>query len=278
MSSAGEWVTHPWVAQGTGVTRFGIELFPLPRDWAVVAAMAQLVEELGFDSLWIADHPTTGSDCWTTLAALAVLTSKIRLGSLTSCVLYRHPAVLARMAADVDRISKCRLVLGLGIGDHADEFAQLGLSFPSVARRQLALEETIQILRGVWSESPFSYTGGFFQVHGIRCWPAPVQEPRVPLLIAGGGERMTLHQVAEYADASNFGAHSYTGSAVTLADVERKYAALHQHCRALGRPYNSMLRSQFTFRLVLAQTPASVQAKLDRSPSDWLAFTHTSRI
>jgi alkanesulfonate monooxygenase SsuD/methylene tetrahydromethanopterin reductase-like flavin-dependent oxidoreductase (luciferase family) len=102
MSSASRWVTHPWVAQGAGVPRFGIELFPLPRDWSVVAAMAQLVEELEFDSLWVADHATTGSDCWTTLAALAMVTTKIRLGSLTSCVFYRHPVVLARMAADVD--------------------------------------------------------------------------------------------------------------------------------------------------------------------------------
>ncbi len=182
------------------------------------------------------------------------------------------------MAADVDRISNGRLVLGLGIGDHADEFAQLGLTLPSVPRRQLALEETIQILRGVWSESPFSYIGEFFQVENTRCWPSPVQEPRVPLLIAGGGERVTLHQVAEYADASNFGAHPYTGSAFTLEDVERKYAVLQQHCQALSRPYESVLRSHFTFPLVLAETPAAVRAKLDRSPADWLAFTTTSRI
>src|SRR5712691_418290 len=207
-----------------------------------------------------------------------MVTTNIRLGSLTSCVFYRHPVVLARMAADVDRISNGRLVLGLGIGDHAEEFTQLGLSFPSVPRRQLALAETIQILRGVWSESTFSYSGEFFKVDGIRCWPGPVQEPRVPLLIAGGGEKVTLHQVAEYADASNFGAHSYTGSAVTLEDVERKYAALHQHCRALGRQYSSVLRSHFTFPLVLAEAPAAVRAKLDRSPCDWLAFTQTSRI
>jgi alkanesulfonate monooxygenase SsuD/methylene tetrahydromethanopterin reductase-like flavin-dependent oxidoreductase (luciferase family) len=169
-------------------------------------------------------------------------------------------------------------VQGLGIGDHADEFAQLGLTLPSVPRRQLALEETIQIVRGVWSESPFSYIGEFFQVENTRCWPSPVQEPRVPLLIAGGGERVTLHQVAEYADASNFGAHPYTGSAFTLEDVERKYAALQQLCQALSRPYESVLRSHFTFPLVLAETPTAVQAKLDGSPADWLAFTNTSRI
>src|SRR6266851_4948261 len=154
MSSASKWVTHPWVAQGQGVARFGILIFPLPSDWSMVVAMAQLLEELEFDSLWVGDHPTNRSDCWTTLAALAMVTTRIRLGSLTSCVFYRHPTVLARMAADVDRMSNGRLVLGLGIGDYAEEFAQLGLTFPNVRGRQLALEETIQILRGVWSESP----------------------------------------------------------------------------------------------------------------------------
>src|SRR5207248_8679402 len=99
-------------------------------------------------------------------------------------------------------------------------------------------------------------------VYGIRCWPAPVQQPRLPLLIAGGGERMTLHQVAEYADASNFGAHSYTGSAVTLADVERKYAALQQHCRALGRPYHSVLRRHLNFPLIHEHTSSPVHATL----------------
>src|SRR5438552_4119625 len=132
MRLASRWVTHPWVAQGAGVVRFGVELFPLPRDWSTVVAMARLVEALEFDSLWVADHPTTGSDCWTTLAALAMVTTRIRLGSLTSCVFYRHPVVLARMAADVDRISNGRLVLGLGIGDHANELAQLGQTLTSV--------------------------------------------------------------------------------------------------------------------------------------------------
>jgi alkanesulfonate monooxygenase SsuD/methylene tetrahydromethanopterin reductase-like flavin-dependent oxidoreductase (luciferase family) len=272
------WVTHPWVSEGIGALRFGVQVWPMPADWPKVIDLAHLAEELGFDSFWVGDHPTSRSDCWTTLAALAMTTHTIRLGSLVSCVFYRHPAVLARMAADVDRLSNGRLVLGLGIGDHPGEFAQLGLPFPSVSHRQRALEETIQIVWGMWSEAPFSFEGQHFRVANTRCQPGPVQHPRVPLLIAGGGERVTLRQVAQYADATDFGAHAWTGAAFTVADVARKYAALYRHCQSLGRPYDSVLHSHHTFPLVLAETPGAVQAKLDRSSKEWLMFTQSSRI
>ena len=100
----------------------------------------------------------------------------------------------------------------------------------------------------------------------------------MPLLIAGGGERVTLRQVAQYADASNFGAHAWTGGAVTVDDVRRKCSVLKVHCQALERPNDSVVRSHYTFPLVLAETPSAVQAKLDASPKDWLAFTEASRI
>ena len=131
-----EWLTHPWVTAGLGTVRCGVQVFPLPTDWSVVIDLARLAEELGLDSFWVGDHPTSRSDCWTTLAALAATTRTIRLGSLTSCIYYRHPAVLARMAAAVDRMSNGRLVLGLGIGDHPGEFAQLGFTLADVAHRQ----------------------------------------------------------------------------------------------------------------------------------------------
>ena len=101
--------------------------------------LAQMAEGLGFDSFWRTDHPMVGHDCWTTLAALAAVTRTIRLGTQVSCVAYRSPALLARMAADIDAISHGRLVLGLGSGDMPREFQQLGLAYSTIQERQAAL-------------------------------------------------------------------------------------------------------------------------------------------
>jgi alkanesulfonate monooxygenase SsuD/methylene tetrahydromethanopterin reductase-like flavin-dependent oxidoreductase (luciferase family) len=172
------------------------------------------------------------------------------------------------MAADVDRWSHGRLILGVGIGDVPEEFAQLSLPCPSVRERQQALDEAIQVVVGLWGEPPFTFHGQYFQVQETNVWPGPVQQPHVPILIAGGGERVTLRQVARYADVSNFGAHTATGSAFSLEDVRRKFEALHSHCEAMGRPYESVLRSYLTLPLVLAETQHALRAKLDAIPED----------
>jgi alkanesulfonate monooxygenase SsuD/methylene tetrahydromethanopterin reductase-like flavin-dependent oxidoreductase (luciferase family) len=253
---------HPWVAAGDRTVRFGI--FGAPRaDWSAARDWVLLAERLGFDSFWASDHPTYFTvDCWTLLAALAVTTTRIRLGSLVSCVLYRGPTLLARMAADVDRMSQGRLLLGLGIGDHAPEFDELAIPFARPRERQAALEETIQIVRGLWGESTFTFTGAHFQVRQSNAHPGPLQQPRVPLLIAGGGEHVTLRQVGQYADASNFGPSDYTGSAFSLEDVERKLAALRRHCAELGRPPESILPTHTTLGLLIAESARDVRARL----------------
>jgi alkanesulfonate monooxygenase SsuD/methylene tetrahydromethanopterin reductase-like flavin-dependent oxidoreductase (luciferase family) len=225
--------------------RFG--LYGLLPDWSRGLEWVQLAEELDFDSFWMADHPVAhGRDCWTYLAALASVTSRIRLGSLVSCVHYRAPALLARIVADVDMISNGRVVLGLGIGDVEGEFAQLGLAYPSVRERQTALDEALQVLPRLLGGEEVTLSGAHVRVDHAVIRPGPSQEPRVPILVAGGGEKVTLRQVAQYADASNFGAGNTVGSAWTLDDVRRKYAALRGHCEAVDRPYDSVLRTHFS--------------------------------
>jgi alkanesulfonate monooxygenase SsuD/methylene tetrahydromethanopterin reductase-like flavin-dependent oxidoreductase (luciferase family) len=152
------------------------------------------------------------------------------------------------MSADVDRMSAGRLVLGLGIGDVLPEFEQLGLRFPSTRDRLQALEETIRIVRGVVGEAPFTYQGHQFWVTNATLPFGPIQQPHLPLLIAGGGERVTLRQVAQYADMSNFGEHVYTGGAQSVADVRRKLDVLDRHCDALGRPPESSCAATLPFR------------------------------
>jgi alkanesulfonate monooxygenase SsuD/methylene tetrahydromethanopterin reductase-like flavin-dependent oxidoreductase (luciferase family) len=239
------YVTHPWVAEGARRVRFGL-YGVLKPDWTRTLEWAQLAEEVGFDSFWLADHPVAhGRDCWTYLAALATGTRRIRLGSLVSCVFYRAPALLARIVADVDMISNGRVVLGLGIGDIEGEFAQLGLAYPSVRERQAALGDALQVLPRLLGGEEVTLRGVHTGVANAVIRPGPSQEPRVPILVAGGGEKVTLRQVAQYADASNFGAGDTIGSAWTLDDVRRKYVALRGHCEAVGRPYDSVLRTYF---------------------------------
>lgn len=207
------------------------------------------------------------SDCWAILSALAVTTSRIRLGTLVDCVFYRNPVVLARMAADVDRLSGGRLILGLGMGDLLFEFRQMGIPFLSTHERQEALEETIQIVRGLWGPAPFTFKGRHMQVEQCFLPVGPVQQPYVPLLIAGGGERVTLRQVAQYTDASNFGPHQDTGSAFSVEDVVRKCGVLRAHCETVKRPVDAVLRTHITIPLVMGETQAAIAAKQEAVPS-----------
>lgn len=121
---------HPWVAlEGGRRTRFGVTLGN-PGDWSQARDIAQAAEALGFDSIWVTDHPLMGSDGWTYIAALATVTKTVRLGTMVSCAYYRNPVLLARVVADVDRISGGWFVLGIGSGDMPWEFRQMGIDFP----------------------------------------------------------------------------------------------------------------------------------------------------
>jgi alkanesulfonate monooxygenase SsuD/methylene tetrahydromethanopterin reductase-like flavin-dependent oxidoreductase (luciferase family) len=258
--------THPWVAEAGRKIGFGAMILS-PRDLSPATVdFARRLERLGFSSLFIADHPLGNGDCWTTLAAFAVATRAIRLGTLVCCVYYRPPELLARHAADVDRLSGGRLTLGLGIGDAPDEFERMGLHYPSVPERQRALDDTIGIVRGLWGEQPLSYDGERATLRGANVRPGPVQGPRVPILIAGGGEKVTLRQVARYADVSNFGEHETVGTAQTLDDVRRKFGALRRYCDEIGRDYDAILRTHVTLPLVMARDRAAVEAKYLRVP------------
>ena len=254
--------THPWVAEGARRVRFGVNAAASP-DWSATRDFAQTVEGLGFDSLLMPDHPgMLGSATWTALAALAEATRTIRLGTLVSCVYYWNPVVLARLAADVDRISGGRVVLGLGSGDQPHEFDRLGLTWPPVRERQAALEDALQIIRPLLRGEQVTFQGEHFRANGAVLQPPPAQQPHVPILVAGGGERTTLRYVAQYADASNLGAASWAGGAFTPDDARRKFDVLRRHCQEAGRPYESVLRTA-VLGLVLAESPAAAQAKLD---------------
>lgn len=256
-----------WVEENRSRIGFALQAVPRPDDPGAsrrIIEAGHLAEELGFDAFFLSDHPAYTPECWLHLAALAATTTRIRLGSAVNCALYRHPVMTARLAADLDNLSDGRVILGLGAGWNATEFAQLGIPFPATGARMAALEEAITIIKGVWGEEPFSFEGTHFRTRNERVFPPPRQRADPPLIIAGGGERVTLRLVAEYAQACNFGASDTTGGARTTADIARKFATLRRHCADLGRSYDAILRTHFTSWIFLAETEAEAQAKLRR--------------
>jgi alkanesulfonate monooxygenase SsuD/methylene tetrahydromethanopterin reductase-like flavin-dependent oxidoreductase (luciferase family) len=286
------WVTHPWVEESAADVRFGVANGPR-GDWLALSEFVAALEELEFDSFWSSDHPVPSAGCWTTLAGLAATTKRIRLGSLVACIYYQNPVVLARTALDVDAMSGGRLIVGLGIGDIEREFVQMGIPWRSTPERQEALEETITLLRYLWGETSDQPAPKHFAVSASPLQPGPAQHPRIPLLIAGGGEKVTLRQVAQYADASNFGEHAYAGGVQGEEAIIRRMEVLDQHCASFDRPPTSVLRTHGTYPLIIAESNVRAAEKVDRYLPAWVreittqslvagtpgdAITHFSRL
>jgi F420-dependent oxidoreductase-like protein len=208
-------------------------------------------ESMGFDSFWVMDHfhqiPRVGRpdqpilESWTTISVLAGITTRIKLGTLVTGIIYRYPSVLAKIAATMDVLSKGRLFLGIGASYFEGESSAYGItssgSFPSNQERLLRLEEAIQIIRKMWTEEPYaSFNGKYYQIHNAYCNPKPIQKPSPPILVGGSGERKTLKIVAKYADACNL-----FGSPET---VRKKLDILKEHCKSVGRDYDSILKTK----------------------------------
>jgi alkanesulfonate monooxygenase SsuD/methylene tetrahydromethanopterin reductase-like flavin-dependent oxidoreductase (luciferase family) len=244
-----------------------------PRDdWLALRDFVQAAEALGFDSYLRPDHPLLNMDSWTVLAALAASTRRLRLGAQVSCVYYRNPVLLARVVADVDRISGGRAVLGLGSGDMEAEFRGMGLDYPPVGERQVVLEETLQVVPRLLRGEAVTFQGRQLSVAEATLAVPAFQQPYVPLLVGGGGERTTLRFVAQYADASNLVAAPWGGGVYTPEDAARKYAVLRGHCARVGRPFESVARSMEFVPTILADTEAKLAHKRALIPPPLLAF------
>jgi alkanesulfonate monooxygenase SsuD/methylene tetrahydromethanopterin reductase-like flavin-dependent oxidoreductase (luciferase family) len=257
---------HPWVAAADNGVRWGVQLVLGDEGLSRLLDAGRLVEALGFDGCFIFDHPSIQADPWTCISALAAVTDRVRLGSVVNCVGYRHPTLLARMATDVDHISRGRLMLGLGIGWLAPEFAALGIPVASLTKRFAALEEALQIIPGVWGPEKFAFEGEYYQVGPVQITPPPLQQPRPPLLIGGSGEKRSLRLVAQYADACNVNDVAHTENGLERIGgpelIAHKFNVLRGYCEELGRPYDEILRTHFTLRLVLAPNERAVAEKV----------------
>lgn len=267
---------HPWVAKADEGIRFGVQLCAedgrrsaLDRDvkaepYDALIESGKLVDRLGFDGLFIYDHPGQAPDPWVWLSGLASVTENVMLGSVVNCVFHRYPTYLARLATDLDHLSGGRLMLGLGVGYLPEEFAMLGVEFMSNPDRLRAIEEAVAIIQGAWGDEPFSYDGRYYQVENIRVVPPPLQQPRPPLMIAGSGERVTLRNVAKYADACNL------NRSLSVDDTVRRLDVLKRHCQDLGRDYDEILKTDFTGWLLMAPTEDEVREKLSSYYPDGL--------
>jgi alkanesulfonate monooxygenase SsuD/methylene tetrahydromethanopterin reductase-like flavin-dependent oxidoreductase (luciferase family) len=259
---------HPWVAEANKGIRWGVQLIvPNEADaFANLIETAATVEQLGYDFISIFDHPLMHVDPWIALSGLATRTSTVRLGSTVNCALYRHPAHLARLATDLDNLSGGRHVLGLGSGWLVPEFVALGLEFGTFADRSAALEDTLAIVHGVWSNPTFTYMGEKFSTTGMSVVPRPTQQPRPPIMVAGNGEKVTLRQVAQWGDACNLKddaplSDDSIPDAERAAGVQRLVQILAGHCELLGRDCDEILRTHFTLYLNLGETMEASRAK-----------------
>lgn len=232
---------HPWAAAGSGDVRFGLEIAVLPDHGRMRDAVAR-IESLGFDSVLLPDHPMLMADPWVTLAGLVDVTTTLRLGALVSCAAYRHPAMLARAVADVDRMSGGRAVLGLGSGDMPHEFGMMGLEYGAPAARRARLEQALRVIPPLLRGEAVTDQEGDTALHGAVLPMPAVQQPHVPVLLAGGS-RGTMRLAARHADAINIGAVAWAGGANTADDITARFTTLDGFCAESDRAPESVLRT-----------------------------------
>jgi alkanesulfonate monooxygenase SsuD/methylene tetrahydromethanopterin reductase-like flavin-dependent oxidoreductase (luciferase family) len=213
-----------------------------PDAWARSVELARLTEELGYDHIWVYDHvetvprrqPTHCFEAYTMLAALSQLTTTVRLGQLVTCASYRNAGLLAKEAACIDVYSGGRLILGIGAGWFDAEYASYGYPYLPDRERLGVLDETLEVIRRLWSEETVTFDGEHLHFAGAYCDPKPVQN-LPPLLVGGGGEKVNLRIAARHADATNW--------QVGLESFVRKSALLAGYCEEIGRPADAVVRT-----------------------------------
>ena len=222
-----------FIPQGWKMELSGID--GAEAKWNKAVEVARLAEKLGYDSLWVYDHfhnvpkPSHEAvfECWTTIAAISQVTSRIRLGQMVGCNSYRNPGLLAKITSTVDVISGGRLDWGIGAGWYENEYRGYGYEFAKPSDRIGMLKETVEIVKSMWTNPETTYEGRHYRMSRAQCDPKPLQKPTPPVWIGGGGEQLTLRVVAQHADVSNFGS--------SVEEFVRKREILKGHCAVIGR-------------------------------------------
>jgi F420-dependent oxidoreductase-like protein len=227
-----------------------------------MTTVAREAEALGFNSVWLYDHFHTiplpsqevTFECWMSTAALARDTKRVRIGQMVTCNGYRNPALLAKMASTVDVMSHGRLDFGIGAGWYQHEYLAYGYNYPETPERLRYLREAVQVILAMWTQDEAVFEGKYYQVRGAINQPKGVQKPHIPLLIGGGGEKVTLKLVAQYADACNIGGGD-------VQTIRHKLDVIKMHCEQLGREYENIRRTT-SIICVIGETEKSALASL----------------
>jgi len=254
------WASHVSVhAEATKKeVRFGVQTPPEVGDPEDLIKLWQEAEAWGYDTAWTFDHfmPISGNtkgpchDGWMLLGALAVKTSKIRIGCLVTGNTYRNPAVLAKMATTVDHLSNGRLELGLGAGWFETEHTAYGIPFYTGKERAGRLEEAVQVIRSLWTDKETTFTGKYYKLDRAPFEPKPLQKPYPPILIGGVGKKWTLPVIAKYANAWNM----LPTSPAQMADLVK---TLNGYCEQYKRDCAEIEKSYLT-RLALSEDPKKI--------------------
>jgi F420-dependent oxidoreductase-like protein len=229
-------------------------------SWPQWVALAQACEEHGVGTLFRSDHYLSvdgqegrGSlEAWATLAGLAAVTSRLRLGVLVSPATFRQPSVLAKLVTAVDHISNGRVELGLGAGWHEREHEAYGFAFPPLGTRMEMLEEQLAVVRGAWADGPFSFAGKHYRLAAVDARPKPVQQPHPPLIIGGGAKPRTARLAAQFAD-------EYNTVFASPAECAERRAIVEQAWRDAGRDPATM-----TFSVMVPWLSGADAADLQR--------------
>ena len=253
--------------------KFGWHMHSFPVDGSSAAAFVDQIHHTlerihpYFDSVWVDDHLIPWADwqpkdtpyleCATTIAYFAAAYPSLKFGATVFCQAYRNPGLLAKMAANLQLLSGGRLLFGIGAGWMEEEYRAYHFDFPKASVRIAQLEEAVQIVKKLWTESPASFEGTYYRVQNAYCEPRP--DPVPPLLIGGGGEQLTLRVVARHADWWNI-------SGGTYANYARKLDVLRQHCAAIGRDYAEIVKTWSAESVALAETEAEAQRIAEASP------------
>jgi F420-dependent oxidoreductase-like protein len=243
--------------------RFAFKTAPQNTTWPGMLDVWRAADDIElFESGWTFDHfyPIFGDSTgpclegWITLTALAQATRRVRLGTLVTGIHYRHPAVLANMAATLDIVSGGRLELGIGAGWNQEESGAYGIELGSPRERSDRFEEACEVLVGLLTQEVTTFAGSYYQLTDARCEPKPVQRPHPPICIGGSGEKRTLRTAARFAQHWNF-----VGG--TVEQFKRARDVLHQHCADIGRdPNEILLSSHVTYTGDAGETAASAAA------------------
>ena len=220
-----------------------------------------------FDSAWIADHfvpwasfmdPLTDTpECWTTLAYLAGRLPELQFGTIVACQSYRNPALLAKMAATLQTFSGGRFIMGIGAGWKKDEYLAYGYDYPERSTRLYQLEEAVQIIRQMWREPKVTFHGKYYHVEEAICEPKP--NPLPPLMVGGGGKKITLRITAQYADWWNF-------PGCSASQYQELLEVLRGHCQKVGRDYTEIVKTWCSDCVAIAATHAAAVQIAESSP------------